>query len=339
MKYILSFLFALLLFACNQQEEKPTQEIQGLFAPGDTVTFTTDPSTGKLIASTPGKQVIMTITESKDTFYTVITQEAKTGTYSYYETLIDTFTKKYAGPVVTPPKDTTTIPPSTGTRNNILFSALFNGSNPFDPNLLYKQACCSYSVTQSKTVLREGDGSFRAESRSGDPKASGGYRPEFIPPTNTRLVDGWYGYSVYLEDWKACNCGEHIMQWHPNDGEGSAVLALWTAANTFNVNLNASGGTSSSGLKSLANSITIKPNKWYDFVWHVVWSSDRTKGRIEVWVDGVKYVDFTGVTLPPSGIPYFKIGINRWNMSENRVLYIDAVRIGNASATYKDVAP
>jgi hypothetical protein len=43
--------------------------------------------------------------------------------------------------------------------------------------------------------------------------------------------------------------------------------------------------------------------------------------------------------MPPSGTPYFKIGINRWNMRENRVLYIDAVRIGNERATYKDVAP
>jgi hypothetical protein len=234
-------------------------------------------------------------------------------------------------------------PPSSGTRQNIIFEAGFDGTNPFQTeNTLYKQACCSYSATQSKTIVRQGDGSFRAEVRSTDPPASGGYRSEFIPPLNTRLVDGWYGYSVYLQDWKACStCGEHIMQWHPDNSDGSAVLAIWTKDGTFNIRLNPSGGTSASGAPSIKDGMKIVPDKWYDIVFHVIWSSDKLKGRVEMWIDGVKYVDFTGVTLTMRGIPYFKIGgVNRWSMGNvNRVMYTDAVRIGSASATYKDVAP
>lgn len=223
-------------------------------------------------------------------------------------------------------------------RENLIFEALFNGTNPFPTSTLYKQACCSHSITQSKTIVREGDGSLRAESKSTDPSVSGGYRPEFIPPTNTRLVDGWYGYSIYFEDWKPCSsCGEHVMQWHPENGTGSAALAVYTNNGTFHIRLNPEGDSTAVTLK---DGLKITPNKWYDLVWHVVWSSDKAKGRVEVWIDGTKYVDYTGATLTSGGTPYFKIGINRWNISGvNRVIYIDAVRIGNAQATYADVAP
>lgn len=325
---ILFLLLPIFLFSCTNQEQKPTdQKPQGII--GDYA------EASRLVSPTAEKQVIETITGSKDTFVTVISQTAKS--FVYYETSIDTFTKKYSGGVVTTPP-TTEPPPSTGTRNNITFTALFNGSNPFDPTLLYKQACCPYSISQSKTITREGDGAFRAESRSGEQQVSGGYRPEFIPPTNTRLIDGWYGYSVYLQDWKACSgCGEHIMQWHPDNGSGSAVLAVYTEKNTFHVRLNPEGDLSAFTVK---DGKQITPNKWYDFVWHVTWSKDASKGRIELWIDGEKYVDWTGTTLTMTGTPYFKIGINRWNISGvNRILYIDAVRIGNSSATYKDVAP
>lgn len=328
---LLAFLLlSVAVISCNENGPNPEEkrmQAQGLFSAGDTV------NVSRLV---DGSVSFTLFKENGDTV--VLTSREDVRTFTYSVTVFDTVVKPKKVVVTNPP---VVQPPATGTRQNIIFEAGFDGTKPFlTENELYPQKCCSYSITQGKApYVRSGDGSFRAESRAGERSVSDGYRPEFIPPLNTRLTDGWYGYSVYLADWKAVSGGEHIMQWHPNDGTGSAVLALWTAGNTFNVNLNASGGTSSSGLKSLANSITIKPNKWYDFVWHVVWSRDATKGKVEVWVDGVKYVDFAGVTQPTSGIPYFKIGINRWDIKDNRVLYIDAVRIGNSSATYKDVAP
>ncbi len=242
-------------------------------------------------------------------------------------------------PPTVPPANPPTNPPSTGQRNNLVFEALFNGSNPFPAASLYRQACCSYSTGQSKAIVREGDGSFRAEVKGSDPSSSSGYRSEFIPPTTTRLTDGWYGYSTYFENWNACtSCGEHVIQWHPASGSGSANLGIYTEKNTFRVGLNADGNESAE--KTLASSMKIESGKWYDFVWHVVWSSDQSKGRIELWINGTKYVNYTGVTLTTGGIPYFKFGINRWNISGvNRLLYYDNLRIGNEKATYADVAP
>lgn len=323
---------AILLASCNENGPNPEEKRQGLFSDGDTVTFTT----GKLIAET--NQTYYKILSGGDTFFTVQKIVDRIGTYTYSVPTTDTFTKKYVSPTTPPP--VVIPPPSTTARQNIIFEAGFDGTKPFQTeNTLYKQACCSYSATQSKTIVRQGDGSFRAEVRGSDPQNSGGYRSEFIPPTNTRLVDGWYGYSLYFEDWKACSsCGEHVMQHHPANGSGSAALATYTEKATFHVRLNPEGDLTAVTLK---DGKPIVSNKWYDIVCHIVWSSDRTKGRVEMWIDGEKYVDYTGVTLTSGSTPYFKIGgINRWNIAGvNRVMYTDAVRIGNEKATYKDVAP
>lgn len=333
---ILLFLFIVFIFGCGEVPDADTEKPNGLFSAGDTITVTTTSEgvTARSISVTTVQDMVI-IDEKKDTNIITLTPETKTFTYNYMR--VDTVVKRYkGGVVVVPPVDP---PPTTGTRSNIIFESLFNGSNPFPTSTLYKQACCSHSATQSKNISREGDGSFKAEVRGNDPQSSGGYRSEFIPPTNTRLIDGWYGYSVYMQDWKACSsCGEHIMQWHPDNGSGSAVLAIYTEKNTFHIRLNPEGDLTAVTIK---DGMQIIPNKWYDWVWHVVWSSDKTKGRIEAWVDGVKYVDYTGATLTTSGTPYFKVGgINRWNLSGvTRIMYTDAVRIGNEKASFKDVAP
>src|SRR5215216_140171 len=45
-------------------------------------------------------------------------------------------------------------------RANLLFEANFESPSPFmTEDYIYKQGCCSYSVTQSTTMAREGSGS------------------------------------------------------------------------------------------------------------------------------------------------------------------------------------
>lgn len=237
-----------------------------------------------------------------------------------------------------PPSSPVIQPPSSGTRQNLLFEAGFDGTNPFmTENDLYKQACCSYSITQSKSIVRSGDGSFRAEVRGSDGSTSSGYRAELITSLEKKYgapSEVWVGYSTYFQNWNAFSGGEHVIQWHPNSATGSAELSLQTAANKFDVVRSLSG----TNYRQSGTLKTIVSNKWYDFVWHIKWSSGST-GLIELWIDGEKYYSFTGKTCSANP-PYFKFGINRWNIgSSNRVLYYDNLRIGNANATYKDVAP
>lgn len=40
----------------------------------------------------------------------------------------------------------------------------------------------------------------------------------------------------------------------------------------------------------------IKRNVWYDFVYHVLWTS-KTHGFMQAWVNGKKYLDYKGATL------------------------------------------
>src|SRR5688572_20295848 len=59
-------------------------------------------------------------------------------------------------------------------RSNLLFDHGFEGSNAFPESKVYKQGCCSYSITQDNTIVREGTSSFRAEVRASDANTSSG---------------------------------------------------------------------------------------------------------------------------------------------------------------------
>lgn len=223
---------------------------------------------------------------------------------------------------------------ATAARANVVFDIGFEGSNPFNENQVYKQGCCSYSITQSNTIAREGSSSFRAEVKASDASTSSGYRAELMTGGYTTTSEVWYGYSTYFQNWNAFSGGEHVVQWHPNNSTGSAELSLQTAANKFDVVRSINGANS----RQTGTLKTIVPNKWYDFVWHIKWSTGST-GLIELWIDGAKYYSYTGKNMS-SSIPYFKFGINRWNMgNSSRILYYDNLRVGSAKATYNDVAP
>lgn len=320
---LLSALFSLLLFACNENGPNPAEKAEqakmnSLFDSGNTV------NVQRLVN---GNFQYTLFKDNGDTVILTVSEEIKIFTYTV--TVVDTVVK---------PKKVTTSPvtntPSTGTRQNIVFEASFDGSKPFmTENELYKQACCSYSVTQSKSIVRSGDGSFRAEVRGTDKSTSSGYRAEFITAFG-KQTEAWYGYSTYFENWNSFSGGEHVIQWHPPSDDGSADLSLQTAANKFDVvrSINGTNYRQSGTLKPIVS------NRWYDFVWHVKWSTGND-GLIELWIDGEKYYSFTGRTAS-IGTPYFKFGINRWNMeNSNRILYYDNLRIGNEKATYNDVAP
>ena len=328
MRYILLLLFTLMLFSCgNENAERADTPYSNNDAKPQG--FVGDGTTSKAINGT-----ITIVDQNKDT--NIITTKEETRTFTYTIQVPDIVVKPYkkdSGVVVVPPTDPPTNP---GTRSNLIFEASFDGSNPFDANKLYKQSCCSYSITQSKSVVRSGDGSFRAEVKGSDPSSSSGYRAELITSVSqSGLKDNWYGYSSYFENWNACSsCGEHCIQWHPAEGSGSANLGIYTEKGTFHVRLNADGDLTAETLKDGKKIIS---GKYYDFVWYVKWGLN---GVIKLWIDGELYVDYKGETLTKGNTPYFKLGINRWNISGvNRVVYYDNLRIGSDKATYKDVAP
>jgi hypothetical protein len=68
---------------------------------------------------------------------------------------------------------------------------------------------------------------------------------------------------------------------------------------------------------------------WYDFVFHVRWSSSSKKGLVELWEDGINVVPFTRIaTLYPGRGVYLKQGIYRTPQTRPATIYVDGTRAG-----------
>lgn len=224
---------------------------------------------------------------------------------------------------------------SSSLNGQILFQSSFEGTNPFN-GWSNSQSCCSHSVTASTTVVHDGAQSFRSEVRPNDPSVSSGYRAELVLPNISDQGNMWYGFSMYFQgntsnntDWGGVY--GHVLQWHPNNGSGSAELAIYADGGDFDITTNPTGGAGgthqSQGLQD------IQANRWYDIVLNVVWGNG---GSVTVWIDGQLYFTRNNLNWAPGA--YLKLGMNRWVMSNTWVVFYDNVKIGR-NVTYNDVAP
>jgi hypothetical protein len=230
-----------------------------------------------------------------------------------------------------------------GSSQKIIFETGFEGiGDSYLTGLENAQHCCDYSVQQGSPA-REGRNSLRLEVRKTDPIVSSSIRSEVTMLTDFDEGERWYGFSVYLENWDDDPAGEHIFQWHPASSSGSAVISLFTNEDTFTF-VHQNGGSSSS--QEFARPVLgpLLKNQWVDFVLHIRWSGDDS-GIIEVWMNGAKKYSYHGRTN--WGGQYIKLGINKFcwvdqcgpSSVDTRVMYIDALRIGNENANYNDVKP
>lgn len=263
--------------------------------------------------------------------------------------------------------------PGVGERQNLVFDQGFEGSHPWDNFSTNQDAGHAWSRQQSGTHKNEGSHSYRAEVRSGcDGYVSSGYRSEILPSNITDEGVMWYGISIYLDEpfsgsnWTGSYHGS-ILQWHPNNGNGSASLGLWGSDGEWDLVTNP-GGQHDARHHFTGVDIT---RGWHHIVFKVNWSN--TDGYVQVWIDGDLVFDLEhGVASSwygPSGTEesgalvvedldwhtegrYLKVGMNRWgNCStpgcpsgsvgpcDTWILYYDNVRIGNEDATYNDVVP
>jgi len=78
--------------------------------------------------------------------------------------------------------------------------------------------------------------------------------------------------------------------------------------------------------------------RWYDFVFHVRWSSAYAAGLVEVWENGRKVVPLTHLrTLYPGQGVYLKQGYYRVGQDSTAVLYHDGMRRASSyAAVVKD---
>lgn len=236
-----------------------------------------------------------------------------------------------------------------GSRKNLLFNFTTEASNSLT-TLSYNsftaygslQKYGTYSINRVNTTARTGSYSTRYELRKTDGLIGYGKRSEALRYSKSEpvaKVERWYAASYYLPaDYVTDAAPEIVTQWHTNIG--SPPLALWTQNGQWRI-------TRFGNRQTIVGAYT--KNKWTDFVFHVKWSTG-SDGLVEAWKDGVKVLTITGATLL-SGTTYgayMRTGLYKWpwnptssivSSTTQRVLYVDDVRIGNANATYYDVAP
>lgn len=222
-------------------------------------------------------------------------------------------------------------------RQNLVMTSTFEGPN-YLSGWYNSQHCCPHSVQQTSEQIKAGSSALRFEVRSTDAPTSGSIRSEIALDSDPLNQERWYGFSIYLKDWVDDDAGESVFQWAPDNTSGSSSMALLASGGRFTYVTN-NGGSNN----VFADMGPVISNKWTDFVIRIKWATD-TSGLLQVWMNGNLVINRSGVKTTTVN-SYFKAGINKFGWSNQssavtqRVIYFDEVRIGNASATYSDVAP
>jgi len=201
------------------------------------------------------------------------------------------------------------------------------------------QTSTSYGITRTTSNVFEGTKSARFELRASDNETNGGTRAEisFQPATN---LNRWYSFAMYAPSayFKWDDEDDCLIQFHQGDGETPAlclrvredriyirILGVWNDLGPF------------------------EKDKWVPYVMHVKHSTGSS-GLIELWRNGVKIMDRYGANMykvdDDGHNPSLKLGIYKsaWNGSSttetsSRVIYYDAIKIGNEYASYEDMVP
>ena len=216
-----------------------------------------------------------------------------------------------------------------------------------------------HAIRLVESPVRDGRHAVRVELRRDDPLVAGSKRAELklnSEPSST--TERWYAFSLYLDQGYVRDpAPEIVAQWHatPDRKRGeiwrSPPLALLTQDGNWCVQWlwdrdrvmrkNQFDGQRRASLGPYAT------GRWTDWVFHVRWAWNG-KGLLEVWRDRHKVLSYKGpIGFNDERGVYFKIGLYKWlwatapgkTTTKKRVIYVDAVRIGNAAAALDDVRP
>ncbi|WP_184854792.1 heparin lyase I family protein [Streptosporangium becharense] len=210
------------------------------------------------------------------------------------------------------------------------------------PTGLNKHWVASHGASVVTSPVRDGSHAARFQLNRTDPIHSGSKRAEITQrdeqPVN---AERWYGFSINLpSSWKHDVSSEIVSQWHQCDSGcpgGSPPLALLTDEGKWKIDFR----------REIIDLGQYATGTWTDWVFHVKWRTDG-EGLLRVWRNGQEVLNRTGRTHdggPRS--PYFKFGIYKWDWNradkpsdtDQRVMFYDALRLGDQRATRADVDP
>ncbi len=188
--------------------------------------------------------------------------------------------------------------------------------------------------------VRQGRYAARFEVRPGDTNVAGsGSNGERTEALSCRSFgegqEQWWAWStMFAPDFSANDSGWNLFtQWH-NSGTTGGTVAFFVAGNKIAFQ---SYGGDPSHATARSWQIANKTNgSWYDFVFHVKWSSNPNVGFVEVWVNGSRVVPLTyTATLYNGQTVYLKQGYYRAAQPNTAVIYEDGMRQGTS---YNDVS-
>jgi hypothetical protein len=199
-------------------------------------------------------------------------------------------------------------------------------------------------ITVQSNVVRQGRYAARFEVRPGDSNVAGsgsGERAEvFISPSTTNGVEGqeqyWAWSTFFPADFDAPRVGSWnaFTQFHHAGPVGQANIYFAVSEMKW-LTLRVFGGSFEKPARSDFVLARLQPGRWYDFVFHVKWSSSARMGFVEVWVNRLRVVRRTrAATLYAGRAVYLKQGYYRRGYEGTTVVYHDGVRSGS---TLRDV--
>ena len=221
-----------------------------------------------------------------------------------------------------------------------------------------------HAITIVKAPVRTGTFAARFELNRADPRLAGTYRNEVsvgrrgTPRIAAMNEEYWYGFSIFIPaNWQHDHLRDELAQFHapPDPGEvwRNPVLAfdtrrgLWEVWNRWDKRrIQTHPNNHQSGHRLLWTG-PLKKGAWNDWVVHVKWNW-QGNGFLDVWLNDVQVVNDNGPNCYNDGQQrYFKWGIYKRAWSDTaapftvarRVVINDGLRIGDHTASYREVAP
>jgi hypothetical protein len=181
-------------------------------------------------------------------------------------------------------------------------------------------------------------------------------RSEITGPRSAASGEFKYGWSLYIpKDFDGKSSFSIITQWHDwGSGkeyapDGGPPTSMYIANDTWRFKLRFQDGDSAKTVKKEFEFGSIDPyrGKWVDFVMEVNWQSPKSgEGYLRLYRDGEQVIDYQGPTWYEDKVqgPFFKMGIYKggaaWKGEESQnIMYFDEFRMGDKSATLKQVDP
>jgi Polysaccharide lyase/Bacterial Ig domain len=207
------------------------------------------------------------------------------------------------------------------------------------------QAAASDRVRVVTSPKRQGNYAARFEVRPGDRAWSDdpGERAEvLIPQWDTDGYEGreqFWAWSTYFDPTfqsDESTAWNYFVQFHNTSATGQANVGFISNGRYLQFRV-CNGDPNNVTCRYWVLDSNRQNGRWYDFVFHVKWSSDPGVGFVEIWKDGSVVVSKTAIATLYSGQGvYLKQGYYRApNYPSTAILYQDGMRRGSS---YNEVA-